>query len=230
MKSLLRTASFAFVAALIYHGLATPAFAQRWFNPRAVAFDAAVGGPLWWGGAAGGGTSTANYLFGVSQVIRAHGEYNELTSRAALNYEAARSTYLANKKEWTETYFAMREVNEARRRQKIEQSKYSKEVLETAARGAVPRRLSIESLDPVTGKLLWPEVLQEPEFARPREIIDQLFEIRATTSGTRSNAVLLDDSIKEMVEILKANIERLPVNEYIAARKFLDSLAYTARV
>ena len=37
------------------------------------------------------GSAPAGYLMGMSHVIRAQGEYNELTSRAYINYEEARS-------------------------------------------------------------------------------------------------------------------------------------------
>lgn len=202
--------------------------AQRWFNPRrtAVTFE---GYPVWaWGPVYGTGNSPgAQYLTGTAQVIRAQGIYREAASRAALDYEAARSAYSANRKAWTETYFAMREENESKRLAKLHEAKYSKEVLDAAAHSAVPRRLSFESWDPITGKLLWPEPLQRPEFAAPRATIERLVEIRATTGST--DAAELGHAIRDLIELLKANIDALEPNDYIACRKFLDSLAYTVQ-
>jgi len=37
------------------------------------------------------------------------------------------------------------------------------------------------------------------------------------------------EGIQQMIDILKSEIQDLPTNDYIAARKFLDSLDYTAR-
>src|SRR5262245_66634310 len=48
----------------------------------------------------GGGTAAGNYMYGMSNVIRAEGQYNLLTSMAGVNNEEARSKILDNRWKW----------------------------------------------------------------------------------------------------------------------------------
>ncbi|MGQ0634424.1 MAG: hypothetical protein ACT4QC_07435 [Planctomycetaceae bacterium] len=198
-----------------------------WFNPVGLGAVTAFGGYGGWGGGWGGGTVAGNYMQGMSQVVAAQGQYNESTARAAISYEEARSKYIDNSKKWTDTYFQMREENEARTAERRERAKHSPETLRLAAQSGLPRPLSSEALDPLTGRIQWPEALQAPEYAQSREKLERLFEIRATTSGG-GTGMSIQQATREMIEILKSNIQKIPTGDYIAARKFLDSLAHSA--
>jgi hypothetical protein len=209
-----------------------------WFNPRGVGIGMGVGyglggygygGGLGYGygyGGYGGGTAAGNYMQGMSQVIRSQGEYNEQTTKAYINYEDARSKYIDNQKKWTETYFAMREQNQAKQAEKSERNRRSRESMEQVAHSAVPKPLSSEVLDPITGKISWPELLTGDEYAESRKKIESLLELRATTSGGGAKQQLFEETQK-MISTLKGNIQNLPSNTYISARKFLDRLLYT---
>lgn len=227
------TLSVVCAAALgIAAGALAPEAQARWFNPVGVGVYGGLGrygyGGYGYGGYGwGGGTPAGNYMQGMSQVIRSQGQYNEQTSRAMINYEDARTKYIDNQKKWTETYFAMRELNDSKQAEKRERNRHSPETLTLAARSSAPGPLSSEVLDPLTGKLHWPDVLQAPEYAGPRTRIEQLFEVRASTGVNNGHETFL--ATQQMIEILKSNIQTLPANSYIAARKFLDSLAYSAR-
>lgn len=206
------------------------ALGQDFVNPRGAALWGAA--PYFGYGYSGFGTGTtpgAAYLSGISQIIWAQGEYNEATSRAYINYEAARKNYIANRKQWQQTYFAMRENNEAQRLRRLERGKHTPEALAYAAHSSAPRPLSSDALDPITGRLQWPDVLMRDEFSRQRLQIDQLFEVRASTSGADTDVVAIQQTVDEMIRILRDEIHDLPVDQYMAARKFLDRLAYSAR-
>jgi len=206
-----------------------------WYAPRVgvgygVGYGLGYGGWGGWGmgyGNFGGGTVAGNYMQGAAQVIRAQGQYNEDTSKAMINWEEARTKYIDNRKKWTETYFAMKEQNQSRTAERHERSRHSPEALATASRQAAPKALSHEAFDPITGKLQWPEALTAPEYAASREQIEQLIELRTTTGA--SNSVQIQQAIQSLAEMLKRNIQSLPPNDYIAARKFLNSLAFTVR-
>ena len=81
-------------------------------------------------------------------------------------------------------------------------------------------------LDPVSGKIKWPAPLLEPEYAQLRTDLDQLFALGAT-SGQTGTAAQIREDIRQLREALRSNIETMPANDYIAARKFLDSLDYS---
>lgn len=218
------------VTAAAFVSIGSVSMAQRWFNPTTIGYTSAFAGGVtaMAGGGFGGGTAGANYLFGMSQVIRAQGEYNELTTRAYINYEEARSKYIANRRQWTDAYFAMREQNRVYRAEKLARARHSPEAIEAASHTA-PEPLSAESYDPVSGTLLWPDILQTDEYAGPRGRIDQLLQVHSQTSGVGTDSLALSESAQEMIEILKSNIHDLPTHAYIDARRFLDRLLYTVR-
>jgi hypothetical protein len=185
--------------------------------------DAQVAISPWFAGAGnyGGGTVAGNYLSGLSQVIRAQGDYNVQTSTGLINYEEARSRYIENANKWTQAYFQMREANQAYQIQMRERNKHSPEAL---AKAAEVSRLGSDDLDSVTGKLHWPDALAGDEYAPFRTDIDHFFELRAVTSLRADAAAKIRAATQEMTEILRSNIENLTVADFVAARKFLDRL------
>jgi hypothetical protein len=201
-------------------------FAVRpWYRP----YGGGYGGYGYGGGWGGGGTAAGNYMQGMSTVIRSAGEYNLATAQAGVSYEEARSKYLDNNKKWSENYFEMKERRQALEVQQREINKHSNEALNAAAKSSLPRTLGPNALDPVTGQITWPEVLQGGEFADLRKQVEQQFELRTKTSNVAGTAQKIHAATQEMSSILRKEIEKVPANEYIAARKFLDGLDYTAR-
>ena len=174
----------------------------------------------------GGGTAEGNYFMGLAQVIRAEGQYNALTAQGMVSFEDARSKYIDNVNRWTQAYFQMREANDEYQRQKFARNKHSRETLALAAASEVPLPLSSYELDPVSGKIKWPAPLLEPEYAELRTDLDQLLALRAT-SGQTGTAAQIREDIRQLREALRSNIETMPANDYIATRKFLDSLDYS---
>src|SRR5262245_36253569 len=67
----------------------------------------------------GGGTAAGNYMYGMSNVIRAEGQYNLLTSMAGVNNEEARSRYLDNRKKWQENYLQGQEQHQKMQAEKF---------------------------------------------------------------------------------------------------------------
>jgi hypothetical protein len=188
-------------------------------------------GAFGYGGGYGGGTVAGNYMQGMSQVIRSQGEYNYLSSQAGINYEEARSKYLDNQKKWAENYFQMKERRQAIEVQQREINKQTNEARAAAlaAKPPVSRGLGPNALDPLTGRITWPEVLLGRDFDAPRTQIDQSLELRAKTSHGAGTSEKIHAAVNEMLSRLRSQIETIPANQYIAARKFLDALDYTAR-
>jgi len=204
-----------------------------WYAPRVgigygVGYGMGYGGWGGWGwGNYGGGTAAGNYMQGAAQVIRAQGQYNEQTSKAMINYEDARTKYIDNRKKWTETYFAMKEQNQAKQAEKHERRRHSPEALAALSRSSAGRSLSHEAFDPITGQLQWPEALMAPEYTEPRQQIEQLLQLHATAGA--ANSLEIQQAVQSLNQMLKSNIQNLPANDYMAARKFLDSLSFTVR-
>ena len=99
------------------------------------------------------------------------------------------------------------------------------------AKEAAPDRLSSKQLDPLVGKIRWPEVLRLETYAAGREQLDGLFAQRAAAGGNAdvSGHVAIRNTARQMQADLKKNISEYPPSAYLEARRFLESLANEAR-
>ena len=163
-----------------------------------------------------------SYANGMANLIRAQ-------SQAAVNYEQARSKYIENHQKWTQSYMKLKEERQAFDARQREQSKHSADSLTTAAKADVPPTLGSDALDPVTGRISWPDILKGPDFAVQRTRLDELFELRAKTGSGSMNVDRIHAATIEMNAKLRSRIEDIPPKNYIACRKFIDSLDYTAQ-
>jgi hypothetical protein len=185
-----------------------------------------VAGPGYWGG--GVGTADSAWAHGAADVIRSEGVYNMYTSQAMIQVEEARSKNLINRRKATENYFAGKELYQADQARKRERNKSSAEALNKAAQTEKPAPLGPATLNPESGKITWPKLLLDSRYATKRAELDKLFQKRASTSSTADQLDKIQTATGEMIALLKGNISKLPAKEYMQARKFLDSLAFTA--
>lgn len=187
-----------------------------------VAFSPFVFGP----GNYGGGTAEGNYLSGLSQVIRAEGEYNLASAQASSYFEEARAKYIENNSKWAEAYFEAREANMRLTAEKFARSRHSPKTLARAAASGVPRTLNPAEFDPGTGKIEWPSALRGSDYGPVRTELARLFESRARTG--QAQTVEVHERTRKMASLLRRHVKDIPANDYIAARKFLDGLDYSA--
>ena len=188
------------------------------------------GGGWGWGMNNGvGSTAAGSYLGGLGMAIRAQGQYNLMTSQAAINLQEADRRAMENQINWTNTYFEKRRINQAYRdSQRGPRPSHSDWV--RLAQDNAPRRLQSNSLDSVTGQIIWPAALQAEVFAQDRANLEALFAQRASTDG----AVGLDTynkiraSVDVALEKLKARIRDIDTRNYLEARSFLTGLAREA--
>jgi hypothetical protein len=92
--------------------------------------------------------------------------------------------------------------------------------------------MTMAQLDPTTGLLAWPRALLNPEYADLRRALDRMFVQRAALNGAIGNELYTDilDAVAQMNERLGSRIRLMRgingTRDYIAARKFLESLEY----
>jgi hypothetical protein len=162
---------------------------------------------------------------GYADVVRSYGMANLLNSQAANQIEQARKAYIENQLRATQTYFEMRRYNtEARRAARS--TPLSLEQYVRLARAEAPDPLSPTQLDPLTGTINWPAPLRQPAYEAFRKRIERLFQDRATGYVVYGE---IQQAVQEFEALLRADLEKFPPNDYVAAKKFLDSLAYAAR-
>lgn len=166
---------------------------------------------------------------GTADIIRAEGRYNLETSVANINNEEAYSRYLDNDLKRTDTYFAKRQRNSSYRAQ-MRRPRAMPETYARLSHQAAPGRLCPQHFDRVFGTVHWPEVLTWECFKPYREALDVTFAGRGPSDGLGSAAARdIDRFSHEMKCHLKSLVRELNPSEYVAARRFLDSLAYEAR-
>jgi hypothetical protein len=188
----------------------------------------AYGGYGGWYGGSGGGTAAGSALNGMASAISAKGDYNLSTSAAAVNMTQAQKNEIENRQQWTNTYFDMRATNRAARDAERSPTP-TMEQLARIARDGAPRPLSPSQMDPVSGRINWPTALQEASFAAQRTELEQLFASRARYGGLNySDQMRVQQIIDSMFSGLKAQIQEIPPQDYVACRSLLQSLTYAA--
>jgi hypothetical protein len=175
-------------------------------------------------------TPGEGFDYGLARIIRAEGEYNLNTSKGWINFTEAQRREMENLQKWTETYFDMRRMNREMRAVERGRRPSDADFVRYAQIGK-PRRLSPSDLDAITGQIAWPLLLRTPEFAAQRTAVEQAFMHRAS-NGVIDVAEYLEvyQLTALMMDSLKAVIRDVPTYDYLIARRFLESLAYEARL
>ena len=196
--------------------------AQVWYRPG-----------VRWGGPAVGFTNPyygyGNYGTGLGDVIRSQGEYNLNTSEAMINYEDARSKYIDNSVKWTQAYHERQRMGKAAQEEKYAAERAARNRYLASKQSGAPPRLTPSQLDPTSGKIYWPSELTGPEYSVERKQLEELFLLRAHTGATSENSKQIYEAARVMQDKLKAQIRDLLPNDYLEARKFLESMSWEAQ-
>jgi len=184
-----------------------------------------------WGWGRGNYASTAQQAadYGMASMMRAQGYQNLQNSEAAKNYEQAKTLEIDNRKKWTETYFEMRKINRQARAEEAPPKVSHETAIRLSQKMASPR-LGATQLDPVTGHIEYPLVLQDSIFEPYRTELDAQFAKRSTSgSGLQFDQwQAIQQTVSKFIEVLKEHIDDYPAGEYGKARVFLNSLANEA--
>ena len=183
----------------------------------------------YWGG---GHASTAaeGAARGMADVVRSAGEANLLNAQAAGYYEEARSMNIDNHLKYTKTYFEMKRANKEYR-DATKAPRPTSEQLFRLAKDATPKSLTPDQLDPVTGRINWPELLLTSDFDECRQSLDSLYADRASASGR----INMDqyNQIRNLVQqaqgVLKKKINEVP-QVFTGANAFLKQLQHAAKL
>jgi hypothetical protein len=163
---------------------------------------------------------------GYADVVRSQGMANLKNSEAAINMTEAARRNMENRDQWTDTYFQMRQKNRDYRAAERRPRASREDFVRMAAAGR-PSKLSPSELDSVTGEVKWPRALTRPEFADSRAELDNLLAKRAAYGqSTWDDYTQISATIKKMEADLKKIIRDLPPSDYMASKRFLDSLAF----
>lgn len=186
-------------------------------------------GPAW--GAATSSTQAAG--IGISEVIRAKGQYALDITQAQQQEAQAQAAMSDARLQHTQDYFEMRRVNQQYRdEQAARRPRPTAESLARNASDQLPPRMSLANLDPSTGKINWPQLLTTPDFSATREPLDQLFAERATAKQTglgTQNHASIERATRAMLNALRPKIREMDTGDYLVCRNFIESLGFEAR-
>jgi hypothetical protein len=134
------------------------------------------------------------------------------------NLKAAKTFY--DKRKLCEDY---RKLNPCKRPTQESMGRYSQ--------ASVPKRPVQFELASAPGRIYWPDVLLNEEFTDGRIQVESLFAQRKTVASGPGNSVSgeVQTAAAQMREQLQSKIRQMSPEEYLAARRFLESLAYEAR-
>jgi hypothetical protein len=162
-------------------------------------------------------------------VTRASGEYNLLGAEARVARAEARRYELENQLRATEVYFQMRLLNR-KYRAELRGPRPTMDDLKRYAAMGRPDRLSPSELDAVTGEISWPVLLRDDRYADYRAQLEALFAERATADPISTASYLrIHRTTQSFLKTLEKRVAHVPQMDYIAAKRFLQSLAFEAR-
>lgn len=181
---------------------------------------------LWgaWGNFGHASTAEEGMARGMADLTRSAGMANLLNSEAAINMQSAARMNMENRVFGTEAYFDRRRINrEARQADRRPQA--TPEDLARFARARAPSRLSASELDPFTGHIAWPPILEQEVYAEVRESLEILFEERAISGHLNmQQRTEIRQLTNEMQQMLKSRIREYPPQEYVQTRAFIEGL------
>lgn len=181
-----------------------------------------------WPGSYHSSTAAEGRLRGMGDLTRSKGQANLDNSAAAINYSVARRSEIENHREYTSAYFDMRAANRQARAEERGPRTTMEEAIRFAQAG-MPKPLSPGELNPVSGQISWPSFLRLDSFGDDRAEVDSIFAQRAATG-----AIGADDFMKvrsasnAMIAELKKQVREIPPDQYMIAKRFIESVAYEA--
>lgn len=180
-----------------------------------------------YGGTPGGATVAGSAMQGMASVISARGDYNLSTSAAAINLTVAERNQIQNRQMATDAYFQMRAANRAYQAAERGPLPTEEELARFAAEGA-PKPVSSNQMNPVTGQIFWPELLQADLFANQRKALEPLLARKAQYGSLGvTDMVKAGDLIDSMSSDLHGQIRSVPPALYMESKNFLKSLMYS---
>jgi hypothetical protein len=175
-------------------------------------------------------TPAESYFRGAAEVIKDQGIYNQLTAQGLRDLAQANTVTIENTRKWIQMYFDMRQLNREERAAERGPRPTLSFLIRSAQEGA-PRRLSPYEFDAATGQINWPLALLSDVFAGHRAQLERLFAYRATglqQAAAFDTFIGIWQGSDQLTDALQNYVAYVPPQQYVAAKRFLQSLAWEA--
>lgn len=186
------------------------------------------------GGCVGAGSTVyGSAMLGEAAYIKSLGQYQVMNAQANVLNQQAFAAYLQNRKNYAQTYFDLKRMHQSWvAEQNAKHPRATPEQLVAISRATTPKRLAPNQFDRDTGKLSWPGALQSESFAIERSRLGQIVAYRTAHSNEelKSQQEEVRRLTHHMRDELISHIKELRPMDFVAAKKFLDSLAHDDRL
>ncbi len=140
----------------------------------------------------------------------------------------AQALELTNKQKKVEAFYARRALHDDYQELAKSRSRFAEKNSASSSKRQQPQRLDRKRLE---DEVYWPLLLRRPEFSNYRLRISQLL-VKSQASNNGINKAVSEE-MKTIASQMRAEIlpliSQTPVSEYVAARKFINSLVFEAR-
>jgi hypothetical protein len=175
-------------------------------------------------------TPVQGYAYGYAKLIESSGKGLVDAADATLKLSDARRREMDNWKHAIETSLEVQKINSDARVAARGRPLTPAEMVRLAQMGK-PRRLTPSQLNLLTGELAWPVVLDDSLFAQYRQVLDQVFAQRTEGGRLGYDAYTRgEQTAQAMLEVLRGRISDMAPADYMAARRFLESVACELRL
>lgn len=173
----------------------------------------------------------AAYITAGAQMVTAVAQAGKTAAEARMAHEKYRSLAMDNTVKVATTYYERRMARETYLANHVRSRPTAEDVGRYARSGLTKRLGQISLVSYGNSRLLWPAALMEPEFDDHRtQVEDQFARQSLRNSGVGSELYReVNDLTSRMQSELKASIRRMSPTEYMAAKRYLESLAYETR-
>lgn len=175
-------------------------------------------------------TAGEGAAMGMAAMVASSGMATLMTSKAAVNAQEAGSIYIDNTVKATQAYIDRQRMLSSYQAS-LRKPPASAEQLYRMAQMGLPKALTIDQFDPVTGDIHWPVVLRDEPFTTYRETTQKFFHdaVHHPQTFSYSSYNQLRQSSDECLADMKSRIKSYRPNDYIQAKKLVESLAFAAQ-
>lgn len=179
-----------------------------------------------------GSTPYGDALYGTAAMTAAAGQATLYGSMAAVNAQEAYGQWIENQKLATQNSIDISKMVSSYRAENRPKPPTPEQVI-SFNKSRLPDRLAPDQLDQKAGHIKWPALLTREEFAADRATLETLFAERATRPyatglGTQNYHDILH-ATANLHHTLHGLLGSITADEFIAANRFITSLAYEAR-
>lgn len=149
-------------------------------------------------------------------------------SSPLVDAQTAKSMGYDNQIKAVNTYFQKRQLNRMYRN--AEKRYTARQVVEWSKKHQ-PERLSAAQFNRSTLRLNWPVVLRADRYQSSREEIDRLIPLHVRAGGgvNTNQYATLSQKLKDMKSVLKTQTKEVPIEQYISAKEFVETVAWDIR-